>query len=102
MKNSKKDVLDWLQNNIPECTGDVAIQCVAIIIDILGLPLSEFHAASKFTEDLGADELEAVEIALAIEAELGVHIDQKSAKNLSTIADLVCYVKENSCKRCQA
>lgn len=95
MKNSQKDVLEWLQNNIPECTGYAAIQCIIIIIDILDIPLSEFHAASKFTEDLRADELEAVEIALAVEAELGVHIDVKSATNLSTIGDLVHYVTDN-------
>lgn len=91
-KQSEK-AIRWAVKNFPDQPSSVPAYVVAMLSDILGLPIEQVEPNSKFTEDLKADDLEPVEIVLAIEQELGVFISDDDAKGLRTVAELVEYLR---------
>lgn len=67
-----------------------------IIADQLGVDADEITAESSFIEDLGADSLDIVELILALETEFDLEIPEDEAENVSTVGDVVDYIKANS------
>jgi acyl carrier protein len=68
-------------------------QLKAIIVDQLDTAPEDVSLASSFTDDLGADSLDMVELIMAIEEKMGVHIEQKEARNLTTVGDVLAFVE---------
>ena len=66
-----------------------------IIIEQLQVEESDVDMDTNLMKDLSADSLDAVEIIMAIEEELGMEIPDEDAENFQTVADLVKYVEEN-------
>lgn len=67
-----------------------------IIADQLGVEKDTITAGSSFIEDLGADSLDIVELILALETEFDLEIPEDEAENVSTVGDVVDYIKANS------
>jgi acyl carrier protein len=65
----------------------------AIIVDQLDTAPEDVSLASSFTDDLGADSLDMVELIMAIEEKMGVRIEQKEARNLTTVGDVLAFVE---------
>lgn len=61
---------------------------------ILGVPAGLIMDHIKF-DDLGATDLDRIEIAVQVEERLGVNVPNKVANKMETVADLVSYVKRN-------
>ena len=68
-------------------------QLKAIIVDQLDTAPEDVSLASSFTDDLGADSLDMVELIMAIEEKMGVRIEQKEARNLTTVGDVLAFVE---------
>lgn len=68
-------------------------QLKAIIVDQLDVAPDDVSPESRFTDDLGADSLDMVELIMAIEERMGVHIAQKEAGNLTTVGDVLAFVE---------
>ena len=66
-----------------------------IIADQLGVDAETITAGSSFIEDLGADSLDIVELVLALETEFDLEIPEEEAENVSTVGDVVDYIKAN-------
>ena len=66
-----------------------------IIADQLGADEEEITMDSTFIEDLGADSLDVVELVMAIEDEFDMEIDEDEAEDISTVGDVVDYIKTN-------
>lgn len=66
-----------------------------IIADQLGADEDEITMDSTFIEDLGADSLDVVELVMAIEDEFDMEIDEDEAEDISTVGDVVDYIKAN-------
>lgn len=62
---------------------------IDLLSDLLGIPAREIHPGQRFTEDLRADELEPVEIAMALEEDLGILLSDEEAGRIITVGDLV-------------
>jgi acyl carrier protein len=56
---------------------------------------------ARFKEDLQADELDMVEIVIAVEEEFGVLISQTDEKGFVTVADLIAFVNARAKKGCK-
>lgn len=67
-----------------------------IIVDQLGVDESDVNMDSSFTDDLGADSLDLVELIMALEEEFDMEIPDEDAENIKTVADAVNYAKANS------
>ena len=68
-------------------------QLKAIIVDQLDVTPEDVSPESSFADDPGADSLDMVELIMAIEEKMGVHIEQKEAGNLSTVGDVLAFVE---------
>ena len=63
-----------------------------IIIDKLGVDESEVTADANFTNDLGADSLDTVELIMEFEKEFDLSIPDEDAENIATVGDAVSYI----------
>lgn len=66
-----------------------------IIVDQIGIEEGIIELDSSISDDLAADSLDMVEIALALEDEYQISIEEEKMNGLVTIKDLVGYIKDN-------
>ncbi len=66
-----------------------------IIVDKLGIEESEITDSASFTNDLGADYLDTVELIMEFEKEFNVSIPDEEAEKIQTVGDAVAYLKDN-------
>lgn len=67
-----------------------------IISDQLGIDADEITMESSFTDDLGADSLDIVELIMALEGEFDLEIPDEDAEKINTVGDVVEYIKAHS------
>lgn len=65
-----------------------------IIVEELGVNDDQVKAEAKFTDDLGADSLDLVELIMRFEEEFGVEIPDEDTEKIVTVADAVNYMNE--------
>jgi acyl carrier protein len=71
----------------------VADSVKTIIADQLGVEASEATPEASFTEDLGADSLDIVELVMAFEEEFEIEIPDDDAEKITTVQDAVAYIE---------
>ena len=76
--------------------SDVNSRVKAIIVDKLGVDESEVAPEASFTNDLGADSLDTVELIMEFEKEFNIAIPDDQAENIGTVGDAVKYITENA------
>ncbi len=64
-----------------------------IIVDTLSCEMEDVTMEADLTEDLGADSLDAVELNIALEEQLGMSIADEDRPNLKTVGDIVRYLE---------
>jgi acyl carrier protein len=64
-----------------------------IIAEQLGVEVDKVTPEAKFTDDLGADSLDLVELIMAFEEEYGMEISDDEAQKLTTVGEAWNYVK---------
>ncbi|MBQ1176410.1 MAG: acyl carrier protein [Paludibacteraceae bacterium] len=77
--------------------SEVAAKVKAIIVEKLGVDENEVVESASFTNDLGADSLDTVEMIMDFEKEFGVTIPDEAAEEISTVGDAIAYI-ENKLK----
>lgn len=65
-----------------------------VICEELGVQESEVVETASFTEDLGADSLDVVELVMAFEEEFSIDIPDDDVPNLRTVGEAVKYIEE--------
>ncbi len=68
----------------------------AIIVDKLGVDESDISAEASFTNDLGADSLDTVELIMEFEKEFDLTIPDEDAEKIATVGDAVSYLEEKA------
>ncbi len=76
--------------------SDIAEKVKSIIVEKLGVEASEVTPEASFTNDLGADSLDTVELIMEFEKEFNVSIPDDQAENIQTVAQAVAYLEENA------
>jgi acyl carrier protein len=76
--------------------SDIASRVNAIIVDKLGVDESEVTAEASFTNDLGADSLDTVELIMEFEKEFNIAIPDDQAEKIATVGDAVTYIEANA------
>ena len=76
--------------------ADISEKVKAIIVDKLSIDESEVTNEASFTNDLGADSLDTVELIMEFEKEFDIQIPDDQAEAISTVGDAVSYIE--SCK----
>ena len=75
--------------------SEIAEKVKSIIIDKLGVEESEVTNEASFTNDLGADSLDTVELIMEFEKEFNISIPDEQAENIGTVGDAVTYSEQN-------
>lgn len=73
--------------------SDVAARVKAIIVDKLGVEETEVTPEASFTNDLGADSLDTVELIMEFEKEFGLAIPDDQAEKISTVGDAISFIE---------
>ena len=74
----------------------VADKVKSIIVEQLGVDEEEVTLEASFTEDLGADSLDIVELVMAFEEEFGIEIPDEEAEKISNVRQAVDYIQNNT------
>lgn len=65
---------------------------VKVVCEELGVKEAEVVETASFTDDLGADSLDVVELVMAFEEEFGIDIPDDEVTSLKTVGDVVKYI----------
>ena len=76
--------------------SDIASRVKAIIVDKLGVDENEVTNEASFTNDLGADSLDTVELIMEFEKEFNLGIPDDQAESISTVGEAVKYIEDNA------
>ncbi|MBR5198396.1 MAG: acyl carrier protein [Bacteroidales bacterium] len=75
--------------------ANVAEKVTSIIVEKLGVDESEVVETASFTNDLGADSLDIVELVMDFEKAFEIEIsDEEAGENISTVGDAIRYIEE--------
>ena len=74
--------------------ANIAETVTKIIVDKLGVDESEVTPEASFTNDLGADSLDTVELIMEFEKEFELSIPDEKAENIQTVGQAVEYLTE--------
>jgi acyl carrier protein len=75
--------------------SEIAEKVKSIIVDKLGVELSEVTPEASFANDLGADSLDTVELIMEFEKEFNISIPDEAAEKIVTVGDAIKYLEEN-------
>jgi acyl carrier protein len=75
--------------------NDIEARVKSIIVEKLGVDESEITNDASFTNDLGADSLDTVELIMEFEKEFDMTIPDEDAEKIATVGDAVSYVQQN-------
>ena len=76
--------------------SEIASRVKAIIVDKLGVEESEVTPEASFTNDLGADSLDTVELIMEFEKEFNITIPDDQAEKIATVGDAITYIEANA------
>ena len=76
--------------------SDIATRVKKIIVDKLGVDEAEVTSAASFTNDLGADSLDTVELIMEFEKEFNISIPDEAAEKIATVGDAISYIQANA------
>ena len=76
--------------------SEVAEKVKAIIVDKLSVEETEVTNEASFTNDLGADSLDTVELIMEFEKEFGISIPDDQAEKITCVGDAIAYIEANA------
>jgi acyl carrier protein len=75
---------------------DIEETVKSIIVDKLGVDEADVTTDASFTNDLGADSLDTVELIMEFEKEFDLTIPDEEAEEIATVGDAVDYLEEKA------
>ena len=76
--------------------SEIESKVKAIIVDKLGVDEADVKPEASFTNYLGADSLDTVELIMEFEKEFGVNIPDDQAEKIGTVGDAISYIEANT------
>ena len=91
-----QEIFKSIINQILKTMSDIATRVKAIIVDKLGVDENEVTPEASFTNDLGADSLDTVELIMEFEKEFNLSIPDDEAEKIGTVGDAIKYIETHS------
>lgn len=76
--------------------SDVNSRVISIIVDKLGVSEDEVSNEANFTNDLGADSLDTVELIMEFEKEFNIAIPDDQAEKIQSVGDAISFIEGNT------
>ena len=74
----------------------IAERVTKIIVDKLGVDETEVTPEASFTQDLGADSLDTVELIMEFEKEFNISIPDEQAEQITTVGQAIAYLEKEA------
>ena len=74
--------------------SEIREQIISIIVEKLGVDAAEVTNEASFTNDLGADSLDTVELIMEFEKKFNIEIPDDQAEKIGTVGDAVKFIEE--------
>ncbi|MBQ9754219.1 MAG: acyl carrier protein [Lentisphaeria bacterium] len=85
-----------------ELTKDeIRAKIKSIVTEGLGVSEDQVTDDAQFSQDLGADSLDQVELVMALEEEFGAEIRDEDADKLNTVGDAIAYIESRLADKAQ-
>jgi len=93
---SLRSLAGYIENHYKEIimSDDLEAKIRSIIVDKLGVDEDSISNESSFTNDLGADSLDTVELIMEFEKEFDLTISDDDAEKIATVGDAISYLTE--------
>ena len=75
--------------------SEIEVKVKEIIVDKLGVDEADVVPEASFTNDLGADSLDTVELIMEFEKTFDITIPDDKAEKISTVADAIAFIESN-------
>ncbi len=75
--------------------NEIEAKVIELIVDKLGVDASEVTREASFTNDLGADSLDTVELMMGFEKEFDMTIPDEEAQTIKTVGDAINYIESH-------
>lgn len=82
------DAVQWAAHHVPD-NQELAAEIALLVCEQLGVDLQLLRPSTRFIEDLAADELEPVELAMALEQDYKISISDDEGIKMETLADMI-------------
>ena len=76
--------------------SEIAEKVKSIIVEKLNVDANEVTTEASFTNDLGADSLDTVELIMEFEKEFNISIPDDQAEKIATVGQAVDYIEKNA------
>lgn len=76
--------------------SEIAEKVTAIIVDKLGISADQVTPEASFTNDLGADSLDTVELIMEFEKQFNITIPDDDSQKISTVGDAISYIENHA------
>ena len=76
--------------------SEIKAQVISIIVDKLNVEESAVSNEASFTNDLGADSLDTVELIMEFEKQFNISIPDDKAEGIQTVGDAIAYIENNA------
>jgi len=76
--------------------SDISARVKKIIVDKLGVEEGAVTNEASFTNDLGADSLDTVELIMEFEKEFNISIPDEQAETISTVGQAIAYLEQHA------
>ena len=76
--------------------SEIESKVKSIIVEKLGVEEKEVTPEASFTNDLGADSLDTVELIMELENQFGIQIPDEDAEKISTVGNAITYIEEHA------
>ena len=73
--------------------SEISSKVKAIIVEKLGVDEAEVNETASFTNDLGADSLDTVELIMQFEKEFSITIPDDQAENITTVGEAIAFIE---------
>ena len=74
---------------------DIAERVATIVSNQLDVEKEKVKPETSFTNDLGADSLDIVELVMELEEEFGMSIPDEDAEKIRTVGEAIQYIRQN-------
>lgn len=76
--------------------SEIETRVIKVVAEHMDIDLSEIKLDASFTDDLGADSLDLVEIVMALEEEFDIEIPDENAENITTVKDAIEFITKKT------
>ena len=73
--------------------SEISEKVIDIVVEKLSVDIAEAVPTASFTNDLGADSLDTVELIMALEESFDLQIPEEDAEKITTVGDAISYIE---------